>query len=209
MLSTLFFSAKLIFGVFTFSSATAYFICIYNNVPFYNPSFTRYKLIDRFEQIVKTSGLGLSQSVVIYSFFLDRLIENKSHSIIASLYVIAMYSIIAEFFYYSSHRLIHFKNYYSDIHSKHHENVVIYPYDAFHVEKKDAILLFCSLGSPILFIQFNYFEFITCLYIYVTATYLAHSSSFFNHHAIHHKLPTYNFCILNPAYDIIFNTYRG
>jgi sterol desaturase/sphingolipid hydroxylase (fatty acid hydroxylase superfamily) len=208
MLSTLYFSAKLILSIFTASKLSAFLICFYNNIPFFNPTHNRYQLVNRIEKIVKSAFPLLKNSVVIYGLFLDRLIENRAHSLGLFVYNIAMYSIITEFFYYLYHNVIHTQKYYKEHHSLHHKNIEVYPIDTFYIEQVDGLFLIGSLSAPIVLLRLNYFEFITCLYVYITAATLAHSPEFFNHHAIHHKLLVYNYCILNPAFDIIFKTYK-
>jgi sterol desaturase/sphingolipid hydroxylase (fatty acid hydroxylase superfamily) len=208
MLSTLYFSAKLILGTFIASNASAYFICFYNNIPFFNPTHNKYQIVNRIEKIIKYAFPLLKNSVVIYGLFLDRLIENRLHSVGTTVYNIAMYSIITEFFYYLYHSSIHTKKYYNDYHSLHHKNIDVYPIDTFYIEKLDGLFLIGSLSAPIVLLKLNYFEFITCLYVYITAATLAHSPEFFNHHNIHHKLLVYNYCLLNPVFDIICKTYK-
>jgi len=208
MLSTLYFSAKLILSIFTASKLSAFLICFYNNIPFFNPTHNRYQLVNRIEKIVKSAFPLLKNSVVIYGLFLDRLIENRAHSLGLFVYNIAMYSIITEFFYYLYHNVIHTQKYYKEHHSLHHKSIEVYPIDTFYIEQVDGLFLIGSLSAPIVLLRLNYFEFITCLYVYITAATLAHSPEFFNHHAIHHKLLVYNYCILNPAFDIIFKTYK-
>jgi sterol desaturase/sphingolipid hydroxylase (fatty acid hydroxylase superfamily) len=94
------------------------------------------------------------------------------------------------------------------IHSTHHENVEVYPFDTFYMTKLDSLFLIGSLGAPILILRMNYFENIMALYIYITAAYLEHSNLCLMHHAKHHKLMFCNFCILNPIFDLLVGTYR-
>jgi len=69
MLSTLYFSAKLIVGTFLASNVSAYLICWYNNIPFFNPTHNRYQILNRVEKIIKSSFPLLKNSVVIYGLF--------------------------------------------------------------------------------------------------------------------------------------------
>lgn len=208
MLSRLYFSAKLIFGIFAASNISSFLICFYNNIPFFNPTHNRYQFINRIEKIIRSAFPLLKNSIVIYGLFLDRLIENRSHSLGQFVYNITMYSIISEFFYYIYHSAIHTERYYKGYHSLHHKNINVYPIDTFYIETVDGLFLIGSLSAPIVFLRLNYFEFISCLYVYITAATLAHSPEFFSHHSIHHKLLVYNYCILNPVFDIIFNTHK-
>jgi sterol desaturase/sphingolipid hydroxylase (fatty acid hydroxylase superfamily) len=208
MLSTLYFSAKLLLSIFTASTATAYFICYYNDVPFFNPTHNRYQIINRIEKIIKCTTPLFKNSIVIYALILDRFIENRLHSVVTTVYNLTMYSLISEFCYYIYHNIIHMQKYYKDYHSLHHKNIDVYPIDTFYIESVDGLFLIGALSAPILCLQLNYFEFITCIYVYTTAAALVHSTKFFSHHSIHHKLLIYNYCLLNPVFDIIFKTHR-
>jgi len=205
MLSTLFFSAKLLFGVFAASTASAYFLCFYNDIPFFNPSYSRYRTINRIEKLTKILFRILANYTFIYSVFLNRQIDIRSHSIDKTICNIAAYSMIAELVYYIYNKTIHMKRFYKEHHSIHHENIEVFPSDAFYVTETDGLLLLGTLSSPILFLDLTHYEFAFCLYFYLTATYISHSST---NHSIHHKLLFYNFCLLNPIYDIICRTYR-
>jgi sterol desaturase/sphingolipid hydroxylase (fatty acid hydroxylase superfamily) len=117
------------------------------------------------------------------------------------------YCLFVEANYYSYHRFIH-KCYYVDIHKKHHENVVVYPFDTFHLTDIDDLAAIISLGLPLVFVKISIVEQIIITYMYVTSSYLSHSELFWKHHSIHHKLLQYNFCILFPVFDILFGTYK-
>ena len=103
---------------------------------------------------------------------------------------------------------MHTREYYKIIHSMHHENIEVYPFDTFYMTKLDSFFLIGSLGAPLFILRMNYFENITALYIYITAAYLEHSNLFLMHHAKHHKLMFCNFCILNPIFDLLVGTYK-
>lgn len=208
MLSTFLFSAKLLFGIFTASTVSAYLLCFYNDVPFFNPNSNRYQILNKIEKLTKTSVRLLANYTIIYSVVLNRQIDIRSHSIDKTIYNFAAYSMIAELVYYIYHKTMHMKKYYNEHHSLHHKNLEVYPSDAFYVTETDGLLLLGTLSSPILFLQLTHYEFGFCLYFYLTAAYISHSSAFINHHAIHHKLLFCNFCLLNPIYDIICRTYR-
>jgi hypothetical protein len=192
MLSTLLFSAKLLFGVFTASTASAYLLCFYNDVPFFNPSYNRYRTINRIEKLVKISMRMLGNFSMIYAIVLNRKIDLCPHSVDKTIYNVAAYSMIAEFVYYLYHRMMHMQQ-------------EVYPCDTFYVTEIDGLLLLGTLSSPILFLDLTHYEFAFCLYFYLTATYISHSST---NHSIHHKLLFYNFFLLNPIYDILSRTYR-
>jgi len=201
-------STKLIFGTFTASTLTTLIICKSYNIPFINPNQNRYQLYTNLVNVVPTTLGVIMQSIIIYSFLVNQFIENKPHTYLQNIEHIVKYSILAEFIYYIYHRIIHTKDYYKNVHSLHHENVEIYPFDTFYMTKTDSFFLILSLGAPTILLRMNYFESIVSLYIYITATYLEHSNFVLLHHAKHHKLFFYNFCILNPIFDILLGTYR-
>lgn len=208
MLTAIYQSAKFIIGVFTAASFTAFFICKYNDIPFSNPKHNRYQFIEQCQKIVATSGVVLGQSIIVHTFFVDRLMDKSWHGLSHTMTNICMYSVIAELAYYLYHRVIHTRAYYKNMHAAHHENVDVYCLDTFYVDKVDAAFLIGSLASPLLFLRLNYFELTIMLYVYITFAYMAHSTQFFTHHAIHHKLIFWNYCILNPMFDILCRTYR-
>jgi len=202
-------ASKLVLGTFSASTATTFLICKKFNIPFFNPKHNRYQFYYNLKQVSISTAIALTQSVLISSIFVNRWIKNEPHTIFQSIDNIIRYSIIAEFIYYIYHRTIHTREYYKKVHSMHHENVDVYPFDTFYMTKMDSLFLVGSLGAPIVFLNLNYYELVFTLYVYITAAYFEHSNIFFiDHHAIHHKLIFCNYCILNPMFDILFGTYR-
>jgi sterol desaturase/sphingolipid hydroxylase (fatty acid hydroxylase superfamily) len=208
MLSAIYNSAKFIIGVFSLASFTALLICKYNDIPFSNPKHNRYQLVEQCKKIASSSGTVLGQSIIVHALFKNMLMDTVWHSFSQTAINLCMYSVIVELTYYIYHRVIHTKEYYKTIHAVHHENIEVYPLDAFYIDKMDTVFLVGSLTSPMLFLRFNYFELFLMLWIYGTSAYMAHSTLFFSHHAVHHKLMFWNYCILNPMFDILCRTYR-
>jgi sterol desaturase/sphingolipid hydroxylase (fatty acid hydroxylase superfamily) len=207
MIAQLLTSAKLILGTFTASTATAFALCKLYNVPFFNPNKNRYLFYIQTQEVIQNVSTSLFQTIVVSSFLLE-FIENKPHSVIQTAENILKFSILSEFIYYVYHRIIHSNIFYKSIHSLHHENVQVYPFDTFHGTNLDTLFLILALSVPNLFLRLNYVEVTTTLYLYVTATYLDHSNILLIHHAKHHKLIFCNYCILNPIFDILLGTYR-
>lgn len=201
-------SSKLILGTFGASTITSVAICQYYNVPFFNPNQNKYQFYQSLRQVIPSGLTVLAQAIFVTSFLVGSFIENKPHTLLQNIDNVIKYSVIAEFVYYIYHRTMHTKEYYKKIHAMHHENINVYPFDTFYMNKLDSLFLISSLGAPILVLQMNYFENIVALYIYITAAYLEHSNLFFTHHAKHHKLLFCNFCILNPIFDLLVGTYR-
>lgn len=201
-------SSKLILGTFSASTLTTIGICYYYKVPFFNPNHNTYQFRDSLRRVVPSGVSVLAQAIFVLSFLVGTFIENKPHTLYQNIDTILRYSVFAEFIYYIYHRIMHTKKYYKMIHSMHHENIEVYPFDTFYMTKMDSLFLISSLGAPILILKMNYFENIMALYIYITAAYLEHSNLFLMHHAKHHKLMFCNFCILNPIFDLLVGTYK-
>ena len=201
-------SSQLIIGTFTASTLTTVCACKYFNVPFFNPNHNRYQFYKNLMNVLPSTAFVLTQAIVINSFLVGNFVTKTPHSFMQNIENIVKYSLIAEFVYYVYHRIIHTKQYYAAVHSLHHENVEVYPFDTFHMTKLDSVFLIASLGAPILFLRMNYFENILALYVYITAAYLEHSNLLIMHHVKHHKLFICNFCILNPIFDLLVGTYK-
>ena len=204
----LFLSAKLILGTFTASTITTVGLCYFYKVPFFNPNHNTYQFRENFRRVIPSTLFFLSQAIVVNSFLVETFVTSSRHTVFQNIDNILRYSVIAEFIYYIYHRTIHTKDYYKAIHSLHHENIDVYPFDTFHMTKVDSLFLISSLGAPILILRMNYFENIVALYIYITAAYLEHSNIYLIHHAKHHRLLFCNFCIMNPIFDLLMGTYR-
>jgi Delta7-sterol 5-desaturase len=201
-------STKIILGTFSASTITILAICKYYNTPFLNPNHNRYQFYYNVSKVVPSTMFLLSEATVINSFLVNTFITGAHHSLFQNIENIVKYSLIAEFVYYVYHRIIHTKDYYKAVHSLHHENISVYPFDTFYMSKTDSIFLVISLSVPFLFLNMNFFETVISYYIYITAAYLEHSNLFLLHHAKHHKILFYNFCILNPIFDILAGTYK-
>ena len=52
------------------------------------------------------------------------------------------------------------------------------------------------------------FEYMSILYFYITMGFVSHSSIAYKHHTLHHIYYKYNFCLVFPVFDMIFDTYR-
>jgi sterol desaturase/sphingolipid hydroxylase (fatty acid hydroxylase superfamily) len=201
-------SAKIILGTFSASTATTMFICWFNNFPFMKTAQNRYQFYSNVYRVIESTSTVLVQAIIINSFLVSRLIEDKPHTLILSASNILQYSVITELVYYIYHRIIHTKSYYKRIHSMHHESIVVYPFDTFYMTRVDSFFLILALGTPYFFIRMNFVENCVSLYIYTTAAYLEHSTIYFTHHAKHHKLMFCNYCILNPIFDLLVGTYK-
>jgi len=200
------------FGVivttFSISTLTSFVIFRVNNYPFINPTFTNEERITRINEYIKNVPLLIFQSTGLMYIVSDNIIPYGKHTWIESLYSICLYCLLIEAIYYIYHRFIH-KYYYTNVHKKHHKNIIVYPFDTFFLTDLDDLASIISIGAPIIFINISVYEQIIILYIYITTAYLSHSELYWSHHSIHHKLLNYNYCILFPIFDIIFGTYRS
>jgi len=162
--------------------------------------------VDRMIDLVKNIPSLLLQSVGFMYMVSDNIIPYGQHTWLESYQNMILYCLFIEANYYIYHRLIHVY-YYSQIHKKHHEHIIVYPFDTFHLTQLDDLALVISLGLPLVFLQMSMAEHFSVLYIYITSAYLSHSELFWDHHSIHHRLLHSNFCILFPVFDILFGTY--
>ena len=201
-------SFGVIVSTFTFSTITTFIICYVNSYPFINPTFSKEEKIDRMNEYIKNVPLLIFQSTGLMYIVSDNIIPYHQHNWVESLYSMFLYCLLIEANYYIYHRIIH-KYYYTNIHKKHHKNIIVYPIDTFFLTSLDDLASVISIGAPIVFINISVYEQMIILYIYITSSYLSHSELFWSHHSIHHKLLNYNYCILLPIFDIIFGTYRS
>ena len=203
----LLYSLLITIGTFSISTITAFLICYYNNYPFSNPNFNHIKKIDRINDYLKNVPVLLFQSVGFMYLVSDKIIPYGQHTWMESYYAMILYCLLVEANYYIYHRFIHIY-YYANIHRKHHQNIIVYPFDTFFLTELDDLASIVSIGLPVVFIKISVLEQIIILYIYITGSYLSHSNLYWNHHNIHHKLYKYNYCILFPVFDILFGTYK-
>jgi len=203
----LFYAFSVIVGTFSASTLTAYCICAYNNYPFVNPNMNHEKRVNRMIDLVKNIPLLISYSTGFLYIMSDNILPYGHHTRIESYISMLTYCLLIEANYYIYHRFIH-KYYYVLVHKKHHENVIVYPFDTFHLTDIDDVAAIISLGLPLVFIKISIVEQVIITYIYITSSYLSHSELFWKHHSIHHRLLNSNFCILFPVFDILFGTYK-
>ena len=202
-------SAFFVLSIFGSSIYTAYNLCKIKKIDFINPQLIKNK--SKFGEYMITIGKTIfpvfSTTTLINVYFMDRFDTNK-HNLLQTLLNCAAYSIIAEMSYYVYHRAIHHKYFYKQIHSKHHENVVVYPLDSLYFTSIDVICYISCLHSPLLFVKMDWFEYFIAVYFYVTMGFLSHSTICYNHHVLHHKLFKCNYCLVFPFFDILFQTLR-
>ena len=201
-------SFGVIVSTFTFSTITTFFICYVNSYPFINPTFSNEERMSRMNEYIRNVPLLIFQSTGVMYLVSDNIIPYQKHTWVESLYSMILYCLLIEANYYIYHRIIH-RYYYTNIHKKHHKNIIVYPIDTFFLTSLDDLASVISIGAPIVFINISVYEQMIILYIYITSSYLSHSELFWSHHSIHHKLLNYNYCILLPIFDIIFGTYRS
>jgi sterol desaturase/sphingolipid hydroxylase (fatty acid hydroxylase superfamily) len=199
----------IITGIFTTATLTSYTICKIYDYPFYNPKMNEHQFLKKINVIANLSFFILLESILLSKYIFYNFIEDMPHSYLRNIINISFYSMCIELLYYSYHRIIHHKYFYKYIHSKHHENIEVYPLDTFYFGYFDSNFLILSFGIPIMFMRLNFFEHIFTLYIYIVFAYLSHSKLFYNHHYVHHKLFFCNYSLLIPITDILFNTYNN
>jgi sterol desaturase/sphingolipid hydroxylase (fatty acid hydroxylase superfamily) len=193
--------------IFTLSGLSAYAVCKIMKKPFFNPSLNNSGIIDKLQQsLMSYSGIYV-QAAVIASIAYPYL-DSGGHSFIRSISNIAEYALWIELFYYAYHRTLHNSWAYKQIHAFHHENTKVYPIDTVHLGQIDSIGLMLTLVAPMWFVQVDFCEYSTIVYVYLTGAFLSHSDVIVNHHSIHHKEFKVNYCFLFPIFDIAFGTYK-
>lgn len=203
----LFYCIYFVTGTFSASTLTAYLICYLNNYPFINPAFKDKEKNLIFTEYVRNVPILIVQSSGLMFFISDNIIPYGKHTWFQSFYTLCIYCICIEAIYYAYHRLIH-KYFYLHVHQKHHKNFIVYPSDTFHLTEIDDLASIISIGLPAVFINISIVEQFILSYMYITSSYLSHSTLYWSHHSIHHRFMKYNFCILFPIFDIIFDTYK-
>ena len=202
-------SACFVLSIFGSSIYTAYHICKIKKIHFINPELIKNK--SKFGEYMITIGKTIlpifTTTTLINVYFIGR-VDSAKHQLSQTIVNFIAYSIIAELSYYIYHRIIHDKKFYKQIHSKHHENIVVYPLDSLYFTSVDIICYVSCLHSPLLFLRLDWFEYFIAVYFYVTMGFLSHSDICYNHHVLHHKLFKCNFCLVFPYFDIAFQTLR-
>uniref|UniRef100_A0A6C0LS74 Fatty acid hydroxylase domain-containing protein n=1 Tax=viral metagenome TaxID=1070528 RepID=A0A6C0LS74_9ZZZZ len=202
-------SGLIIIGLFAGSISTAYYICEIKKLPFINPLYHKDQNVRNkyYSQITQTLPPVFIATTLLFNHSSQYFTQNKMNAMQTGIYII-LYCVIIEFAYYIYHRIIHHKSLYKSIHSKHHENTIIYPMDSIYVGSVDIFLYITCLHIPIYILRVDLFIYCICVYIYVLLGFISHSSILYNHHVIHHKLFRYNYCLVIPMFDLLFDTYR-
>jgi sterol desaturase/sphingolipid hydroxylase (fatty acid hydroxylase superfamily) len=202
------YSIYIIISSFSLSAITTFIICYINNKPFINPNYNVEKRIERIKEMGKNMIILTFQSFGMIYVVSENIIPYREHSnIFESIFSMIQICFFIEANYYMYHRIIH-KYYYTEVHKKHHENVIVYPFDTFFLTDVDDFAFMFSLLFPSTFIKISVIEQSLIIYIYITTSVISHSDIYWKHHYIHHKLPCYNYCLLFPIFDILFGTYK-
>lgn len=209
IIENLFISSSLFLSVTFMSFLSVLCLSKCFNMELVHPSFTTEKMNNHKSIIIKNlSQLFVTFLPLFQSLFLHK-IQTINHNYIYSIFLMSSYSVFIELFYYSFHRILHTHKWlYQNIHRKHHENIDVFPIDAFYISFPDLLGVNICVLLPIYFIPLNYYEFFFISYFYTTAGILVHSDIFVNHHKIHHKLFNCNYSMVFPIFDIICGTWH-
>lgn len=198
--------------LFSFATVSAKWICDYCNQPFYNPKYDDTSKCTVWEALSKKYIRPLFpaflSTICINALAMRNIDMFASHGRLRNLQNFIFYVIFVEFCYYGYHQCMHTKKMYKWIHSKHHENIVVYPIDAFYIGVIDVTGYFLILNIPVVLIKMNLFEYVLFQYIYICFNFISHSNLAGSHHAAHHRLFNCNFCLLFPIFDFMFDTMR-
>jgi len=205
MITELFTSFVSICTTLIISSTTAVGIFYWNNYPFFNPEGGNWKTI---LYTGTNLPLLLLESTIVDYYLQKYFIVNTVHSLSVSVGNCVLFSFGIELFFYFYHRLCHRPFFYRWIHRKHHENREVYPIDTFYLDPMDSTGLVLSLSIPVTMLSLNWYEYNVVLFVYVVSGFVSHSDLFYDHHSLHHKYRTCNYCFMIPIMDILCGTYR-
>lgn len=197
------FANTVILSILPSCICVTYAICKAFKVPFYNENDFEPN-IEKIKDNIVPVYFGALYMVLTTLQTIDK----TQHSLFHTLFNIVLYSIFVEGFYYAYHRIMHEKPFYKSIHHLHHTKRIVYPLDAFYFSAFDLSCYMACLHLPSYFIHASYFEYLIILYFYITMGFVSHSEIAYKHHILHHKYYKYNFCLVYPIFDMIFDTYK-
>jgi sterol desaturase/sphingolipid hydroxylase (fatty acid hydroxylase superfamily) len=204
MFETIVESSLHLLNIFAASSFTAFLVCSLMNKPFFNPKI--YEMSKLKESLLSYSVIYV-QAVTVGSFAYPYL-DIEKHSLFRIASNIGEYALWIELFYYIYHRTQHNTWIYKWVHATHHENTKVYPIDTVHLGIIDSFGLILALVAPMWFVQVDFCEYSTIVYVYLTGAFLSHSDAIWDHHYVHHKEFKVNYCFLFPIFDIMCGTYK-
>jgi len=190
------------------SIGTTLLICMVYPYPLCNPAKSLYKILDQSATVLTTSTFFIIEYSVLNTCFPVPYLLDGQHTLHQSVCTIFIYSLMIEGGYYLYHRIIHLPYFYKNVHAKHHLHTTVYPLDAFDIELLDASQLFLCILYPSYLLPITSIEQSIVLYLYLVSIFLSHSSILWTHHVQHHRTSKYNFCLVLPIFDMIFDTYR-
>lgn len=200
-------SIALFFGISSTSLLSTIFISKVFNIKLINPKFDLQKIKQNSSIMLYTLNMLFLTFLPVFKLFFINKITTENHEYIYSIYLITKYATFVELFYYIFHFSLHKNKWlYQNIHKKHHENVDVYPFDAFYIDYYDLLGVNSCLLLPSYLVSINYYEFILIAYFYTLSGVLVHSDYFTLHHKNHHKYLNCNYSFIFPIYDIIFET---
>lgn len=207
LLKNLYLSIGLFSGTALLSFISVYFVSKVFNFDIINPKYDLVKIRNNGKFMLFTfNKLFITFSPLFGLFFLNK-IQTQKHNFICSLFLITIYSLFVEFFYFIYHYTLHSNNWlYQNIHKKHHENYDVYPYDAFYIDYFDLLGVNTCLVLPLYIVTVNYYEFLFVSYFYTFAGILVHSDYFTSHHKNHHKYVNCNYGFVFPIFDYVFGS---
>ena len=198
--------------LFSFATISAKWICDFYDQPFYNPKYNEPMYGTVWEAVgkkyIRPLFPAFLSTIAITTIAMRFVDVFAPHGWLRNIENFMFYVIYVEICYYGYHQWMHTKPMYKWIHSKHHENIVVYPIDAFYIGFIDATSYFLILNIPVVLIKMNLFEYVLFQYIYICFNFISHSNLAGSHHAAHHRLFNCNFCLLFPIFDFMFDTMR-
>ena len=73
-------SLQKIFQTFLLSSFSAYFICCCIGKPFINPKYSKTQIIENAKNMIPSTTIILTETVLFHNYISDSLLQNHQHS---------------------------------------------------------------------------------------------------------------------------------
>lgn len=215
MITDLLFPTFFIIILLSSSAASSFIICKLFNRSFFNTElYTKSYLYEK----IKMSLIVSIQTIIFYNiiytilskYSLDYTHTNTPIQMVQRMHQNIMYVLLLELFNYIYHRLSHkIQLLYQYGHSIHHKNIKLYPIDFLEFDISDVASFVLYANLPLYFVRMYFIDYFIINYIYTVYGFLIHCDLITTDHIIHHKYFKYNFYLMIPIYDIIFQTYKN
>jgi sterol desaturase/sphingolipid hydroxylase (fatty acid hydroxylase superfamily) len=186
-----------------YAGYTTFIICQFLNKEFFRPNM---KVTDLDTLKMRAiPPLAFSGFLSLYTY---KNADALAHTWVTFYFNMASYLFFVELSYYIYHRLVHTRFFYKMIHSYHHTNINTYPIDFLYANMIDFYMYMVCLHIPTFILPMNISEYLFGIYFFTTMGFISHSDILITSHNIHHRYMVYNYGLVFPIFDKVFNTYR-